>query len=106
MEMRKGEAVLDISQFLQDYDAATQDVILGNYRTYAQNMQRWYYVIEQENPLGPAIAEIENTSDAKRWLDQEISAPQTSGMGGGLLTWPLDRRERMSHQLLLCRFLS
>jgi hypothetical protein len=50
--------VLDISQFLQDYDAATHDVVLGNYRTFAQNMQRWLYVVEQENPLGPIVTEL------------------------------------------------
>jgi predicted ATPase len=31
-----------------------------------------------------------------------MSAPQVSSMGGGLLTWPLDRHERMSRQLFLC----
>src|SRR5205814_5135683 len=61
---------------------------------------------KQENPLGPVVADLENTLTAKRWFDHEISAPQTSGMGGGLLTWALDRRERMGHRLFLCRHLS
>jgi hypothetical protein len=98
--------VLDISQFLQDYDAATQDVILANYRTYPLNMRKWFYVVEQENPLGPVVTDLENTLDARRWLDEQINAPPMGSMGGGLLTFPLDRRERMSDQIFLCRFLS
>src|SRR6266446_5511094 len=104
-QIRKGGIVPNISQFLQDYDAAAEDVIHGNHRTYARNLQRWLHVVDRESPLGPVVADLGNTLDAERWLNEEMAAPQVS-MGGGQFTWPLDRRELMGRQLFLCRFFS
>ena len=51
--IRKDKTVLDISQFLQDYDAATQDVINGNYRDLCSEYAEMVLCCRAEKPIRP-----------------------------------------------------
>ena len=95
--------MLDISQFLEDYDAAAADVAASNYGNYTENLKRWFYIIDEENPLGSIALELENAVDAQKWANEAVGAAQKGRGMRGDLTWPPNLRERLGIQLSLFR---
>ena len=87
--------------FLDDYDAAAEDIARSNYRTYPDNLQRWFYVIDNDPAPGRIVSDLENSMDAQKWLDDTMTAARINRSGE--LNWPLELSERLGIQLSLFR---
>lgn len=87
--------------FLEDYDAATEDVLRSNYRNYPDNLQRWFYVVDNDSVPGRVVSDLENSVDAQKWFDDTMAATRTNRQGE--LNWPLKLSERLGIQLSLFR---
>lgn len=87
--------------FLEDYDAASEDVIRANYRTYPESLERWFYMLDQDTTSAKIVADLENAVDAPKWYDDLMINERMTRRGE--LKWPLDLPERLGIQLSLFR---
>lgn len=87
--------------FLEDYDAAAEDVIRSNYRNYPDNLQRWFYVLGNDPVSSHVALDLENSVDAQKWFDEAMAAQRATRRGE--LNWPLQASERLGIQLSLFR---
>src|ERR1700730_4080146 len=92
-------AVTDM--FLEDYDAAAEDVIRANYRNYSENLQRWFYVLDNGAASAEIVTDLENAVDAQKWYNDVMTNERETRRGK--LQWPLELRERLGIQLSLFR---
>jgi len=82
--------------FLEDYDAAAEDVIRANYRNYPETLQRWFYVLDNGTASAEIVANLENAVDfQKSYVDETTNARATRR---GEPHWPLALAERLGIQ--------
>ena len=92
-------AVTDM--FLEDYDAAAEDVIRANYRNYSENLQRWFYVLDNGAASAEIVTDLENAVDAQKWYNDVMTNERETRRGK--LQWALELRERLGIQLSFFR---
>jgi len=93
----------ELQYFIEDLQAAAEDVALSNHRTFKDRLRAWLRVID-EFPEALAFAgKVEDRETFADWLE---AMPRGRGIGGGIIRWPTDRSEKLGRQLSLLRHLA
>lgn len=86
--------------FLEEYDALTEDVASAGHREFDNALKRWAYFLNDHELSGPIIKELTDGKDFETWLDAQQNR-RGSMVGSGKFDWPVRNEERLGMQLKL-----
>lgn len=92
----------EISELLKEYDALVRDVRNAQYSQFHANLDQFFAFLENTPEIRNAISATLPTMDFDSWYsEQRLKSGATAG--GGRIRWPIDRKQKLSMQLALCR---
>lgn len=93
-----------LSPSLQDLAESVSDFRLSSFQSCEGVLARFVYHLDEE-PIAGFLTSVLPTPDFQPWL-QGVSGTGGSFVGSGVLTWPVERPERVAMQIALCRAIS
>lgn len=92
----------DAGDLLEEYDDLTRDVSGSNYQLFAENLKRWFQILDSSALITGVISPMELAVNYSLWYEER--AKTRSGMiGSGRLEWPVDGGKRLGLQLQMFR---
>src|SRR3954470_16075886 len=90
------------SEFLEDYERLSGDVTGSNARTFVDNLNRWFDLLDGDPGCSPVTKAIESVSSFETWYAQQVSTGG-SFAGSAKIVWPKNKETRLGMQLSLFR---
>jgi hypothetical protein len=95
-----------VSDFFEEFDAATDDVRWSDYHTHTEALRRWFYVLDQNELASEIVKALEVSVDIEKWYNENVTLAQVQMGVGEPIKWPLPLAERLATQLSLFRAFS
>ena len=92
-----------VSDFFDEFDAATEDVRGSDYHTHTEALRRWFYVLDQNELASEIVKELEASVDIEKWYNKNVTLCQVQMGAGEPIKWPLRLMEKLGTQLSLFR---
>lgn len=92
----------DNEEWFLEYDVRVQDAAASLYQLYAQNLRRWFELIDEHPVFGPFTANLQSMADFAAWY-QHAESHMGSFNGDETFAFPDDSVERLSILLSLHR---
>lgn len=90
----------DVLTAIRDYDNAESDLTDSNHDTFGNNLKRFFHVLRNNPLLSTIIADQIPIVDFDSWYGHAKSTVR-GPVGSGTLDWPLDKLDRLAHQMAL-----
>jgi hypothetical protein len=91
-----------IQKALRDYDDVVSDLSSSNYKTFTNNLQQYLHVINTSKIISQVISNRLPDIDFQTWYSKAKAI--VGGMvGSGNLDWPLEKNQKLAHQLELLK---
>lgn len=90
-----------MDEFLAEYDEITSDVTSSRHNFFADNLRRWFSLLDGTPQVARVVLQLEQGVDFKGWYEAGLKSVR--GVGSGKLVWPQEREKRLGLHLLLFR---
>ncbi len=91
-----------IQKALRDYDDIASDLSSSNYKTFNNNLQQYLHVINTNKIISQIISSKLPDIDFQTWYSK-AKATVRGMVGSGHLDWPLEKPQKLAHQLELLK---
>jgi hypothetical protein len=88
--------------FLEDYRRLSADVAASRFRTFSDNLYRWFDSLDNEPVCGPLSQNLENEAEFEKWYEDQ-KATMGGMVGSARISWPDGKEKRLGMQLSLFR---
>lgn len=94
-----------MSNFFEDYDDASSDVIGANHKVFTERLRIWFQTLDSNPLVSSVVQSLESLVVFDKWYADQC-ALITGMVGSGTLRWPADRDASLGLHLSLLRAIS
>jgi hypothetical protein len=91
-----------IQKAFRDYEDVASDLSSSNYKTFNNNLQQYFHVINTNKIIPQVISNKLPDIDFQTWYSK-AKATVEGMVGSGHLDWPLEKSQKLAHQLELLK---